>query len=297
VKAGARTPVDGYTSYSVAADLPLRAGIGLRAQHHSDLLQKRPAVGWIEAHSENYFAAGGVQRQYLEKLRSIYPLSLHGVGLSLGSTDPLSRAHLLELGQLVRQFEPMLISEHLAWSSVDGRFTNDLLPLPYTEEALRHLVDRVGFVQELLGRRILIENVSSYLQFSHSTLSEWEFLTELANRSGCGILLDVNNVYVSAQNHGFDPMIYLCSLPRAAVEEMHLAGHTVRRVGERQMLIDTHNQHVCDAVWDLYAFAVQLFGRVPTLIEWDADIPPLDLLVAEASKADQLAECKRVIAA
>ena len=294
---GARTPVDGHASYSVAADLPLRAGIGLRAQHQSELLQSRPAIGWIEAHSENYFGAGGVQHQYLEKLRAIYPLSLHGVGLSLGSTDPLSRTHLQQLGRLVRQFEPMLISEHLSWSSVDGRFTNDLLPLPYTEEALRHLVARVSYVQEMIGRRILIENVSSYLQFTHSTLSEWEFLAELARQSGCGILLDVNNVYVNAQNHGFDPKIYLRSLPIAAVEEMHLAGHTARQVGERQMLIDTHNQQVCGAVWDLYAFAVQHFGRVPTLIEWDADIPALQVLVAEANRADQFAECKHVIAA
>ena len=294
---GARTPVDGNAPYSVAADLPLRAGIGLRAQHHADLLHNKPAVGWIEAHSENYFAAGGVQRHYLERLRSIYPLSLHGVGLSLGSADQISRTHLRQLGQLVRQFEPMLISEHLSWSSVEGRFTNDLLPLPYTEEALRHMVARVGYVQETLGRRILIENVSSYLQFTASSLSEWEFLAELANTSGCGILLDVNNVYVSAQNHGFDPKAYMRALPRAAVEEMHLAGHTVRQVGRHQILIDTHNQHVCDAVWELYAFAICRFGRVPTLIEWDADIPPLDTLVAEANKADQVAGCKHVIAA
>jgi len=293
----ARTPVDGSTSYSVAADLPLRAGIGLRAQHHSDLLRERPAVGWIEAHSENYFAAGGVQRRYLEQLRAIYPLSLHGVGLSLGSIDPLSQTHLQQLQHLVRQFAPMLLSEHLSWSSVDGRFTNDLLPLPYTEEALRHMAARVSHVQESLGRQILIENVSSYLQFPHSTLSEWEFLAELAHESGCGILLDVNNVYVNSQNHGFDPKTYLLSLPRAAVKEMHLAGHIARQVGNRQMLIDTHNQHVCEAVWDLYGFAVRLFGRVPTLIEWDADIPPLGVLVAEAQEADLRAEFNHVVAA
>jgi uncharacterized protein (UPF0276 family) len=294
---GARTSVDGRAPSPVAADFPLRAGIGLRAQHYSDLLQDQPPIGWIEAHSENYFGEGGVQRHYLEKLRTIYPLSLHGVGLSLGSTDPISRTHLQHLGQLVRQFEPLLISEHLSWSSVDGRFTNDLLPLPYTEEALRHMVARVGYVQEALGRRILIENVSSYLQFPASTLPEWEFMSELADQSGCGLLLDVNNVYVSACNHGFDPKIYMRSLPLEAVEEMHLAGHTVRDVGGRQMLIDTHNQHVCDEVWELYSFAIHHFGRIPTLIEWDADIPPLDVLVAEASEADERAECKHVIAA
>lgn len=293
----ARTSVDVHLSYSVAAGSPLRAGIGLRAQHHADMLRDRPPVGWIEAHSENYFGAGGLQRHYLEKLRALYPLSLHGVGLSLGSTDPISRTHLQKLGQLVREFDPLLISEHLSWSSVDGRFTNDLLPLPYTEEALRHMVGRVGQVQEALGRRILIENISSYLQFPAATLPEWEFLAALADESGCGILLDVNNVYVSAHNHGFDPKTYLRSLPPAAVEELHLAGHATRQVGERQVLIDTHNQRVCAEVWELYSFAICHFGRVPTLIEWDADIPPLAVLVAEASEADRRAECKHVIAA
>jgi uncharacterized protein (UPF0276 family) len=293
----ARTSVKGNTPYSVAADIPLRAGIGLRAQHHSELLRDKPAVGWIEAHSENYFAAGGAQRHYLERLRALYPLSLHGVGLSLGSTDPINQDHLRQLAQLVRQFEPRWVSEHLSWSSVDGRFTNDLLPLPYTEEALRHMVERVRYVQDALGRQILIENVSSYLQFSTSSLTEWEFIAELASESGCGILLDVNNVYVSAQNHGFDPMNYLRALPRTAIEEMHLAGHTVRQVGQHQVLIDTHNQHVCEAVWELYFFAVRHFGRIPTLIEWDADIPTLDVLVAEAHKADRIAEGAHVIAA
>jgi uncharacterized protein len=287
----------GNLPYTVAADLPLRAGIGLRAQHHSAMLADRPAVGWLEAHSENYFAAGGPPRHYLQRLRAIYPLSLHGVGLSLGSADPISEPHLRQLVQLVRQFEPMLVSEHLSWSSVDGRFTNDLLPLPYTEEALRHMVERVGYVQEALGRQILIENVSSYVQFGTSSLTEWEFLAELVDASGCGLLLDVNNVYVSAQNHGFDPKTYLKALPRAVIGEIHLAGHTVRQVGQQRVLIDTHNQQVCDPVWELYAFAVGHFGPVPTLIEWDADIPPLDVLVAEAHKADQIAGCKHVVAA
>jgi uncharacterized protein (UPF0276 family) len=284
-------------TYSVAADFPLRAGIGLRAQHHADILACRPEVGWVEAHTENYFAAGGAQRHYLERIRTHYELSLHGVGLSIGSTDPLNRMHLREVGRLIRQFQPILVSEHLSWSSIEGRFTNDLLPLPYTDEALQHMISRVLDVQDALGRQILIENVSSYLQFNHSTLSEWEFLAELARQSGCGILLDVNNVFVSAQNHGFDPQEYLQALPRAAVMEMHLAGHTVRQVGQRQILIDTHNRHVCDAVWDLYAFAVRQFGRVPTLIEWDADIPPVDVLVAEAAKADHIAGLHNVIAA
>jgi uncharacterized protein (UPF0276 family) len=286
------------STYSVAAGFPLRAGIGLRAQHHADILACKPEVGWVEAHTENYFAAGGAQRSYLERIRACYELSLHGVGLSIGSTDPLSRTHLREVARVVRQFEPLLVSEHLSWSCVDGRFTNDLLPLPYTDEALKHMISRVARVQDALGRQILIENVSSYLQFDHSTLREWEFVAELARHSGCGILLDVNNVYVSSQNHGFDPQEYLQALPVAAVREMHLAGHTTRQIGQRQILIDTHNQHVCDAVWELYAFAIRHFGgHVPTLIEWDADIPTLDVLVAEAAKADHIAGLQYVIAA
>ena len=280
-----------------AAQLPLRAGIGLRAQHHADIVAHRPVVGWFEAHSENYFAAGGAQRSYLTRIRADYALSLHGVGLSIGSTDPLSRDHLERIVRLVRDFEPMLVSEHLSWSSVGGRFSNDLLPLPYTEEALRHMATRVRDVQDALGRQILIENVSSYVQFNCSRMSEWEFLTSLAEESGCGILLDVNNVYVSACNHGFDAHAYLQALPRSAVKEIHLAGHTVRRIGEAEIRIDTHNTHVCDAVWDLYSMAARRFNGVPTLIEWDADIPSLDVLVAEAHKADCIAGEERAAAA
>jgi uncharacterized protein (UPF0276 family) len=275
----------------------LRAGIGLRAQHHADIVACRPAVGWFEAHSENYFAAGGAQRSYLERIRAGYALSLHGVGLSLGSTDPLSRAHLQQIVRLVHDFEPILVSEHLSWSSVGGRFTNDLLPLPYTEEALRHMVERVRDVQDALGRQILVENVSSYLQFTCSHMLEWDFLTSLARESGCGILLDVNNVYVSAHNHGFDARAYMNGVPSSAVKEIHLAGHAVRRIGRQEILIDTHNTHVCDAVWDLYAVAAQRFSGVPALIEWDGDIPALDVLVTEAHKADTIAGLNHVAAA
>jgi len=282
---------------SAAARSSLRAGIGLRAQHHADIVARKPAVGWFEAHSENYFAAGGAQRSYLTKIRADYPLSLHGVGLSIGSTDPLNAAHLEQLVRLIRAFEPMLVSEHLSWSSVGGRFTNDLLPLPYTEEALRHMVTRVRDVQDALGRQILIENVSSYLQFTCSHLPEWEFLTSLAKESGCGILLDVNNVYVNARNHGFDALAYLRALPPAAVREIHLAGHTVRPIGQQEILIDTHNRPVCGAVWELYAAAVERFSGVPTLIEWDADIPALEVLVAEAHKADAIAGVTHLVAA
>lgn len=266
--------------------VPAQAGIGLRAQHHVDVLESLPSVGWFEAHSENYFAAGGPQREYLERIRAHYPLSLHGVGLSLGSTDPLDREHLAQLALAVRRYEPALISEHLSWSSVGGRFTNDLLPLPYTEEALRHLIARVDAVQDALGRAILIENVSSYLTFKSSEMTEWEFLAALADESRCGILLDVNNIYVSANNHGFDAHDYLTGIPRRAVREMHLAGHSRRDLGDRSLLIDTHNAPVCDAVWDLYGAAIARFGPTPTLIEWDADIPALQVLVDEAHRAD-----------
>src|ERR1700733_7179038 len=189
------------------------SGIGLRAQHHAEFLARRPAVGWVEVHSENHFARGGVQRDVLARIRALYPLSLHGVGLSIGSTDALDRAPLAQLARLARDFEPMHVSEHLAWGSFDGRFMNDLLPLPYTAEALRHAAVRVGAVQDALGRQILIENVSSYLEFKDSEMAEWEFLAALAAESGCAILLDVNNVYVNAKNHGFEPHVYFNSIP------------------------------------------------------------------------------------
>lgn len=281
----------------VATQSALRAGIGLRVQHHADIVAHRPDVGWFEAHSENYFAAGGAQRSYLTKLRADYALSLHGVGLSIGSTDPLNRTHLRQIARLVQDFEPMLVSEHLSWSSVGGRFTNDLLPLPYTEEALRHMVTRVRDVQDMLQRQILIENVSSYLQFTCSRISEWEFLTCLAEESGCGILLDLNNVYVNSCNHGFDAHAYVNAVPPSAVKEIHLAGHTTRRIGQAEILIDTHNTCVCEAVWELYAAAANRFHEAPALIEWDADIPPLELLVAESYKANDIAELNRLAVA
>jgi uncharacterized protein (UPF0276 family) len=275
----------------------LRAGVGLRAVHHEEILATSPDVSWFEAHSENYFSEGGAQRRILPRIRERYPISLHGVGLSLGSTDPLDRTHLAQLGRLVREVEPVFVSEHLSWSSVDGRFTNDLLPLPYTEEALRHMISRVRQVQDFLGRQVLIENVSSYLEFASSQLSEWDFLSELSHETDCAILLDVNNVHVSAMNHGFDPYFYLNRIPRQAVREMHLAGHSIRRIGHRDIRVDTHDAPVCDAVWALYAAAVQRFGPLPTLIEWDSNIPALAALAAEARKADRIAETCRVRAA
>lgn len=267
-----------------------RAGIGLRAPHYRDFLDSRPDIGWIEVHSENYFGAGGAPLHYLERARRDYPLSLHGVGMSLGSTDGLNIAHLQKLKCLIDRFEPELVSEHLCWSSVDSRYLNDLLPLPYTEESLDHVASRIDQVQEFLGRPILIENLSSYLQFTHSAIPEWEFLSEVAIRSGCGILLDINNVYVSSINHGFETSTYLNAVPEDRVQEIHLAGYTVNRYENGEMLIDTHGAPVSEPVWNLYRDANRYLGPKPTLIEWDTDIPALSVLVAEAHKADRVLE-------
>jgi uncharacterized protein (UPF0276 family) len=264
------------------------SGFGLRAQHHGEFLERLPAVGWVEVHSENFFARGGAQREILAEVRAHYPLSLHGVGLSLGSTDPLDQAHLAQLARLERDFNPMRVSEHLAWGSVDGRFLNDLLPLPYTQEALCHMAARVAAVQDYLGRQILIENVSSYLEFKESDMAEWEFLAALAAESGCALLLDINNLHVNAINHGFDPYSYLNFIPPQAVQEIHLAGHSVTRLGARELLVDTHAAPVCSAVWQLYGAALERFGPLPTLVEWDVDLPALDVLLAQAGKIEQV---------
>lgn len=266
----------------------LAAGIGLRAPHHEALLAAPGRAAWLEAHAENYFARGGAQPSILERLRADHPLALHGVGLGLGSATPLDQGHVAELRRLVARFEPMLVSEHLCWGHAGGAYLNDLLPLPYTEEALRHVVARVDELQQRLGRQVLVENLSSYLQFTHSTLAEWEFLAALARDSGCGLLLDVNNVYVSARNHGFDPLRFIAALPVDAVREIHLAGHDVERFGARELRIDTHDRAVCDEVWALYRVALTRFGAVPTLVEWDAALPPLEVLLAEAARADAI---------
>lgn len=277
--------------------MPAAAGIGLRAQHHLHVLSEWPRIGWFEAHSENYFADGGSHVECLARIRARYPVSLHGVGLSLGSTDPLNRAHLSKLRRVIARFEPALVSEHLSWSSVGGRFANDLLPLPYTDEALEHVSLRIAQTQDALGRRILIENVSSYLEFNASTLTEWAFLAGVAAESGCGILLDLNNIHVAAHNHGFSSREYLQAIPREAVQELHLAGHDRIELDGRDLLIDTHGAPVCPAVWDLYREALRRFGDVPTLIEWDTDIPAFDVLQAEASKADSLRSGEHAVAA
>jgi hypothetical protein len=275
------------------AAIPSRAGIGLRAPHCRDIIDTRPDIAWVEVHSENYFGDGGQPHQFLERIRRDHPLSLHGVGLAIGSAAPLDRGHLDKLARLIERYEPGLVSEHLCWGAAAGRHLNDLLPLPYTEEALAHVCTRIEQTQAHLGHQILIENVSSYLQFRHSAIPEWEFLAEVSARSGCAILLDVNNIYVSAVNHGFDALTYLNAIPAAAVREIHLAGFDA----SGPCLIDTHGTTVSDDVWTLYRAAIARLGPRPTLIEWDTDIPALGILLAEAAKAAQILEHVHAVAA
>ncbi|MGB8338042.1 MAG: DUF692 domain-containing protein, partial [Burkholderiales bacterium] len=264
--------------------IPAQAGIGLRSPHYRELLDKLPSLAFLEVHSENFFGEGGQPHWFLGQLRQHYALSLHGVGLSLGTADELSIAHLTKLKKLIERYEPSLVSEHLCWGAVSGRHTNDLLPLPYTEEALALMCRHVDEAQTFLRRQMLVENVSSYLQFSHSTIPEWEFVSAVAQRTGCGILLDVNNIYVNAINHGFSAAAYIRAIPSEAVQEFHLAGFDDNGL----CLIDTHGKKVCAEVWQLYADAITLKGNKPTLIEWDADIPALDILLGEADKANKI---------
>ena len=280
-------PVAARANARHPSPIPAQAGIGLRAPHYREMLATRPAAGWLEAHSENYFG-DGPPLYYLERLRGHYPLSLHGVGLSLGSTDPLDRRHLQQLKTLIARVEPGLVSDHLSWSSVGGTYLNDLLPLPYTEESLALFGARVCAAQDFLGRELLIENPSSYLQYRHSTIPEAEFLSALVRASGCGLLLDVNNIYVSATNHGFDALQYLHAIPAAAVKEIHLAGFSVNRYEDGEILIDTHGARVAAPVWALFRAALRRFGRIPTLIEWDSDIPELAVLLDEMRQADTI---------
>ena len=260
-------------------------GLGLRTDHYEDVINNLPDVDWFEVISENYMVDGGKPLYYLDKVRSHYPLVMHGVSLSIGGTDSLDQEYLKQLKALAERIEPRWISDHLCWTGFQGKQLHDLMPLPYTEEAINHVAGRVAQVQELLGRRILLENVSSYVTYRHSTISEWEFLREIAERADCLILLDVNNVYVSASNHGFEPEAYLRGIPRERVYQFHLAGHS----HNGEIIVDTHDHDVPDPVWDLYAEAVRRFGRVSTMIERDADIPPLADLLDELDQARRVA--------
>ena len=265
-----------------------KAGIGLRGPHLAAVAAAPPDVGFLEVHPENYMG-GGPALAALERVRRDRPLSLHGVGLSLGGTDGLDEGHLSRLASLARRLQPELVSEHLSWSIVDGVYLNDLLPLPYTEEALDVVAAHVNRAQGRLGRRILVENPSSYLCYRHSTMGEAEFLAALVHRTGCGLLCDINNIYVSARNMGFDAKAYLAALPEAAIGELHLAGHSVNEAGGREILIDDHGSTVAEPVWALCREALRRFGPRPTLVEWDSRIPPLSVLVGEAARADAVA--------
>jgi uncharacterized protein (UPF0276 family) len=260
-------------------------GLGLRAPHYEAMLNEPHHIDWLEVITENYLVPGGKPLHYLQRIRERFPLVMHGVSLSIGSTDPIDFEYLAQVRTLAARIEPHWISDHLCWTGVEGRNLHDLLPLPYTEEALITVAARVGQVQDALGRQILLENVSSYLTFHASEMSEWEFLREVARRADCAILLDINNIYVSSVNHGFDPLTYLQAIPKDRVRQFHLAGH----IDLDGHLIDTHDHPIAGPVWDLYGAAVEQFGAVPTMIERDDNIPSLDELAAELQVAREIA--------
>lgn len=261
-------------------------GLGLRREHYEVVLAERPPVAWFEVITENFMVAGGRPRRVLEQVRASYPVALHGVSLSIGSAEPLDAGYLDRLATLVREIEPALVSDHLCWTRLAGHNSHDLLPLPMIRESVELVARRVDQVQEWLGRRLLLENVSSYVRFAQDEMTEWEFVAEVAERADCHLLLDVNNVYVNARNHGFDPVAYLDGLPASRVRQIHLAGHE----DHGHVVIDTHDAAVRDEVWDLYRAAVVRFGPVPTLIERDARVPPLPELIAEARVAAEIQE-------
>ncbi len=271
---------------SAITSLPDVAGIGLRPPHVARVRAERPPIGWFEVHSENYFVDGGPALAALDAIRAEYPVSLHGVGLSLGSADPLDATHLARLKRLVARIEPASVSEHLCWGRVDERHLNDLLPLPFTEEALALVCDRVDAVQAALRRPLLVENIAAYLRFEFDAMDEWDFVAAVAQRTGCKLLFDVNNVYVNAVNHGFDPRAYLDAIPGDAVAEIHLAGFDA----SGPCLIDTHGARVAPPVWALYRATIERFGPKPTLIEWDTDLPALEVLQDEAAIAQSVLE-------
>lgn len=278
---------------SSGLSLPTAVGIGLRAPHVARVRRERPAIGWLEVHSENYLVDGGPALAALEGIRADYPIALHGVGLALGSFDAPLPGHVSRLRELAARVDAAAISEHLCWGHIDGRHLNDLLPLPFSDEALRLVCERIDAVQTALGRPLLVENISAYARFADDAMSEWEFVATVAQRTGCQLLLDVNNVYVNAANHGFDPRLYIDAMPPAAIAEIHLAGFS----DTGSLLIDTHGSRVAPPVWDLYRSAIEKFGPRPTLIEWDTDIPTLEVLLEEAAQArDILKECHAVAA-
>ncbi|HEY0274539.1 MAG TPA: DUF692 domain-containing protein [Paenirhodobacter sp.] len=267
--------------------LPARAGVGLKPEHYRTILNTQPDIGFFEVHAENYMGAGGPPHRYLTAIRAAYPLSLHGVGLSIGADRPLDRAHLDRLRDLIGRYEPAMFSEHLAWSTHETGFLNDLLPLPYTDATLRRVVEHVSQVQDTLGRQMLLENPSTYLAFTESTWSETDFIAEIARQSGCGLLLDVNNVEVACTNQDWDPIAYLNAYPLDHVQEIHLGGHLEESdEAGHPLLIDTHDRPMTGRVMDLYDHVIARTGPMATLIEWDADIPAWPVLLAEAQRAE-----------
>ncbi|MES2816807.1 MAG: DUF692 domain-containing protein [Pseudomonadota bacterium] len=271
--------------------LPARPGVGYKPQHLPAILQDAGPVGWLEIHAENYMGAGGRPLAQLRHLAERFPISVHGVGLSIGGEGPLDRDHLARLKHLCDGLNPASFSEHLAWSTHDGSFLNDLLPLPYTPATLSRVGDHIDQVQEALGRRMLLENPSTYLAFAETTLSEVDFLAAVARRTGCGLLLDVNNVYISAVNQNYDALGYIDAFPLHLVGEVHLGGHDEDRDDQdNRLLIDSHGTKVVDPVWALYAQVIDRAGPLPTLIEWDNDVPDWPVLVAEADRAARILE-------
>jgi uncharacterized protein (UPF0276 family) len=274
--------------------LPPRAGVGLKPEHYRAILDTAPDIGWFEIHAENYMGQGGAPHHYLGAIRERYPVSLHGVGLSIGGSAPLDREHLGRLKALAARYQPALFSEHLAWSSHDGVYLNDLLPLPYTEETLARVCEHIDEVQETLGRRMLLENPSTYVAFAGAGMSEVEFLREVVARTGCGLLLDVNNVFVQSVNHGFDAAAFIDDFPVEHVGEIHLGGHAADSDDDGSpLLIDDHGRQVADAAWTLYARALARSGPKPTLIEWDNDVPSWKVLLDEAKRADRIIAARR----
>ena len=268
---------------------PQRSGAGFKPEHLPDILADVQKVGFFEVHAENYMGAGGLPLAQLDRLRMDYPVSVHGVGMSIGSSGPLDRDHLMRLRKVVERFEPQLVSEHLAWSTHDNRFYNDLLPVPYDAQVLDRVVEHIDLVQSTLGRTILLENPSTYVAFGGSTMSETDFIRTIAQRTGCGLLLDINNVFVSATNHGYSPERYLADFPMADVREIHLAGHAAERDDDgAPLLIDSHDRPVADPVWALFERVIAKRGLVPTLVEWDNDVPAWHVLKSEAEAADTI---------
>jgi len=268
--------------------IPARAGVGLKPEHYQDIIESKPDISWFEIIPENYMAAGGAVHHYMEQIRALYPLSIHGIGLSLGSEQGVCKDQLQALKTLIDRYQPDLVSEHLAWCQYRNFVLNDLLPVPYTEQALEVMCRNIDQTQNYLQRQILIENPSSYFQLDYTTYNEWDFLVKLAEKSGAGILLDVNNIYVSACNHGFEAKHYIDNIPRELVGEIHLAGHSVEHIQGGKVLIDDHGSEVISEVWDLYSYTLEHLGNRPTLIEWDSNIPEWEVLLGQAKIADQI---------